>query len=213
VEDSGAGIAPEVLPHVFEPFFTTKKLGQGTGLGLSMVYGILKQHGGFVHVESTLGRGTLVQAFLPWVDATPQAESERSAPARDDHPRAAKILLAEDEPAVRSVTRAMLAQRGHRVTVAENGHEALRLWREHDGDFDLLLTDMMMPGMTGLELIETLRKEKPGLKAILCSGYSLDIALAGHVEQVALLQKPWKAEALHRAVAQMLGLTPAVRSV
>jgi len=207
VSDTGHGIAPEVLPRVFEPFFTTKALGHGTGLGLSTVYGILKQHGGFVHVESELDRGTTFHAYLPWAGRDGASEPPRALEA--ERPRAARvsILLVEDEPAVRSLTRAVLEQVGHRVTVAENAPDALRVWRVERGDFDLLLTDMTMPGgMTGLELIGVLRKDKPGLRAILCSGYSLDLVLSDAVDAgaVALLQKPWTAAALHRCVAGVL---------
>ena len=173
-------------------------------------------------IEDRLGEGdflhheTKSSAFLVNASAWALGVSARVIqPGETPQGTIGRLAKRLGEPAVRAVTRAMLAQRGHRVTVAENAHEALRLWREHDGDFDLLVTDMVMPGMTGLELIETIRKEKPELKAILCSGYSLDIALArsaGSVEQVALLQKPWKAEALHRSVAQMLGGNESERS-
>jgi len=209
--DTGSGIAPEVLPRLFEPFFTTKGFGQGAGLGLSTVYGILKQHGGFVHPESTLGVGSAFHAYFPWVAVAPLGDERRAAAGPRRSPRSAKILLVEDEPAVRSLTRTVLQQLGHQVSVAEHAHDAIRIWKEQAADFDLLLTDMTMPGgMSGLELIAALRREKPALKAILCSGYSLDISTArtAGVDDVILLQKPWTTELLRRQVEGMLELQP-----
>jgi CheY-like chemotaxis protein len=205
VSDTGSGIAPEILPHLFEPFFTTKAVGRGTGLGLSTVYGILRQHGGFVTVQSVLGEGTTFRVFWPLAWAASGALSVVEGTV-DRAPATGKILLVEDEPAVRQLMHSSLERIGYRVIDAENAPQALRIWQEQGGDFDLLLTDMMMPGnLTGLELIDKLRAERPNLPAILCSGYSLDIA-TGETERehVTLLQKPWTAEKLRRVVDEVL---------
>lgn len=212
ISDSGCGIAPELLPRVFEPFFTTKPIGRGTGLGLSTVYGILKQHGGFVQARSTPGVGSTFYAYLPWVEAPAPTRLEREPSRAATTTRSAKILMVEDEPAVRAFTRTVLEQLGHHVSAAEHAAEAMRIWRQQGQDFDLVLTDMIMPGGTnGAELIAALRRDKPGLKAILCSGYSLDTSTtkALGVDDLVMLQKPWTVEALRHHINDLLGLESA----
>ncbi|HWA15111.1 MAG TPA: PAS domain-containing protein [Gemmatimonadales bacterium] len=205
VSDTGCGMSEEVRRHVFEPFFTTKPAGRGTGLGLATVYGIVKQAGGLITVDSTVGRGTSFQILLPI------AEVERVTapqPVVDDA-RAhghEKILLVEDEAAVRALAREALASHGYSVVEASNAAEALVLAAALNGDLDLLVTDVVMPGMGGLELSQQIRATKPGLKVLFVSGYT-DDAMVRHgvmAAEVDLLQKPFGATALAARVRQVL---------
>ena len=175
VTDTGSGIAPQQLPRIFEPFYTTKETGKGTGLGLATVFGIVKQHGGSVTVDSALGKGTTFQVFLRADDAValPSAADPSTAPKGGTE----TILLVEDEAAVRRVTRIVLERHGYQVLEAANGVEALTLWEQHHDAIRLLFTDMVMPeGISGRELAGLLRERDPKLRVIFTSGYSADIA-------------------------------------
>jgi len=176
INDTGCGIPPEILPRIFEPFFTTKEPGKGTGLGLATVYGIVKQHKGWLKVYSEPGRGTNFQIFLP---ASAGTSADPAQPAARPKPRGGTetILLVEDEPAVRSLTRTILERRGYQVLEAANGVEGFSVWQEHRGAVSLLLTDLVMPaGVSGQKLARQIQAEKPGLKVIFTSGYSPEIA-------------------------------------
>ena len=178
VTDTGSGIAPEHRARIFEPFFTTKEAGKGTGLGLATVFGIVKQHGGSLAVESEVGRGTTFQICLP---ATAEAATSLDEVAVNPKPRGGTetILLVEDEPAVRMLTRIVLERAGYLVWEARDGVEALRIWKEHQDTIQLVLTDIVMPeGVSGRELAARLQASKPELRVIFTSGYSADIA--GH---------------------------------
>ncbi|HVV70275.1 MAG TPA: ATP-binding protein, partial [Verrucomicrobiae bacterium] len=208
VQDSGTGITPEHLPHIFEPFFTTKELGKGTGLGLATVYGIVKQHQGWVEVNSTVGRGAtfrvLVPALAPTADAGLREELE--VPLRGG---TETILLVEDEAAVRMVTRRLLESFGYKVLEAANSHEALERFQSASRDCALLLTDIVLAeGVTGLELADRLRTRNPGLKVIFMSGYSSEMAGkdTGFFERSKsrFLQKPFDSRALILAVRSSL---------
>jgi CheY-like chemotaxis protein len=160
------------LPRIFEPFFTTKEVGKGTGLGLATVYGIVKQHQGWIEVASRVEQGTALRVFLP---ATPDPPAEPPAvKVEPDLPRGTEpILLVEDEEAVRSVTRRMLESLGYRVQEAASAREALEIWEKSQEKFALLLSDLVMPeGVTGRQLADKLRAQRPGLKLIFMSGYS-----------------------------------------
>ncbi|MGE0489229.1 MAG: PAS domain S-box protein [Vulcanimicrobiota bacterium] len=201
VTDTGCGISPEHLDKIFEPFFTTKPAQEGTGLGLATVFGIVEQHGGWLRVDSTLGRGTTFHLYLPCAEA--QVEAPVAAPASTPRGGAEKVLLVEDEEAVRRVISAILSRYGYQVTSAPDGAAARKLWLEHHHDFDLLVTDMMMPGGTsGRELAMQLQLDKPGLGVLLMSGYSREIA----GQELFLkpwerfLQKPFQARELLEAV-------------
>ena len=206
VEDHGCGMDTETLKKIFEPFFTTKEVGKGTGLGLATVYGIVKQHQGWVEVESQVGRGTVFRVYLPLTNKaadTPAAESPQGQPAGGSE----TILLVEDELSVRRTTATYLRLLGYAVWEAANGLEALRLWRQHRDRIGLLFTDMVMPeGMTGLDLAEQLRAEKPGLPVIISSGYSVE--LLGQDGQTAAgityLPKPCEPDALARTLRARL---------
>jgi two-component system cell cycle sensor histidine kinase/response regulator CckA len=190
VHDTGTGIAPDVLPQVFEPFFTTKATGKGTGLGLANVYGILRQAGGDIEVESVLGRGTSFRVYLPL--APSPIESVSPSPP-DAGPRGGSehVLLVEDNEAVRAAMAKLLAALGYQVTTAADGVEALERIAEGLG-VDLVLTDLMMPRLGGAELATQLAERRPGLPVLFMSG-NLDVdELREQVEQghVQFLQKP-----------------------
>jgi PAS domain S-box-containing protein len=172
VSDSGAGIAPDLVPRIFEPFFTTKDVGQGTGLGLATVFGIVEQHNGWIEVESRVGAGTDFHVYLPRLDGEAPASGRRPEEAGDDL-GTETILLVEDEAAVRSLVSHVLTRRGYTVLEAASGPEALAMWTAHRAEIDLLLTDMVMPaGMSGRELAANLRADRPRLKVLFSSGYT-----------------------------------------
>jgi two-component system cell cycle sensor histidine kinase/response regulator CckA len=205
VRDTGFGMDAETKAHIFEPFFTTKSLGKGTGLGLATVYGIVAQSGGAIAVESEPGRGSAFSVYLPSAEE-PKAE-RKPAPAepsaRGGHET---ILLAEDEPAVRELLEGVLRAQGFQVLSAPSGPEALRLARAHPGTIDLVVTDVVMPGMTGPELFRELAAERPRLRALLVSGYT-DQALdpyGGLPPGAAFLQKPFTAIELVGQVRKLL---------
>jgi two-component system, cell cycle sensor histidine kinase and response regulator CckA len=215
VSDSGQGIAPEHLPRLFEPFFSTKGVGEGRGLGLSTAYGIIKQHQGWISVESRLEHGTTFRAFLPR-SLGPVAVLEAS-PARHLPLAGGReaILLVEDEEPVRRVVRTILEGLGYRVFEAESGVAALTVWRERRDEIALLLTDMVMPeGLTGRDLAEKLWVEAPNLPVILTSGYSAQIAgqQRGLGEGVPFLQKPYSPEKLATVVRDALDAGARLRS-
>jgi PAS domain S-box-containing protein len=194
VRDTGAGIPPGILPRIFEPFFTTKEAGKGTGLGLPSVYGIAKQHQGWVEVTSLVGTGTTFEVFLPLIPAA--TSDPASLPgAAGPHGGTETILLVEDQLPVRLMTRRVLESYGYQVHEAASAREAMKIWRQHAGEVALLLTDMVMPGgMTGWELSEQLRAQKQNLKVVFMSGYSADV-VGGNAEfmrqcQSFFLQKP-----------------------
>jgi two-component system NtrC family sensor kinase len=174
VSDTGGGIAPEVMPHIFEPFYTTKDVGKGTGLGLATVYGIVKQHQGWIEVDSEPGLGTNFRIFLPLVPCgvKPGIVSSSSSDAMGGNET---ILLVEDEMSLRQLALKVLRRHGYHVYEAASGVEALSVWREHGSEINLVLTDMVMPGgVSGRELAEKLRFEKSDLKIAFTTGYSVD---------------------------------------
>ena len=174
--DTGCGMDSLTLSRIFEPFFTTKEFGKGTGLGLATVYGIIKQHQGWVSVRSQVGQGTQFKIYLPAVE---QAVEQRMAEARrsQDLRGTETILVVEDESPVRWILKDVLTKYGYRILEAASGVEALALWHQHHKEIALLLTDMVMPvGLTGQELAEKFSAQKPGLKVIYISGYSLQAA-------------------------------------
>ena len=206
VVDDGPGIDPDVLPHIFEPFFTTKQ-GHGTGLGLSTVYGIATQHGGFVEVASTPGHGARFLVCFPVAGQPPRAEGLPEAPPGPLPGGTERVLLAEDEPSVRETTRALLERLGYQVVVARDGADALALAGSLPGRIDLLLTDVVMPGLNGRQLAERLAAGRPGLAVVYMSGYSQDVVdQAGVLEEgLILVQKPFQPARLAAALRQALG--------
>jgi two-component system cell cycle sensor histidine kinase/response regulator CckA len=204
VTDTGCGMDRETLSHLFEPFFTTKPPGKGTGLGLATVYGIVTQIGGTIRVESEPRRGTRVEMILP---RSGQVASPGPGPASNPGPSGREsLLLVEDEEAVRSLAREVLQQSGYHVLVAGDGPEALRRCTEHEGRIDLLVTDVVMPGMSGSEVAERVRLARPGIKVLYMSGYT-DSAVFHHgVRQgeTEYLEKPFTPDMLARKVRDVL---------
>jgi hypothetical protein len=208
VTDTGTGMDPETQAHIFEPFFTTKEQGKGTGLGLATVYGVVKQSGGFIWVYSELGKGTSFKIYLPRVDEP--FEDSGSPKSAAEAPRGTEtILLAEDENDVREVAREFLELGGYTVIEASNGAEALRLAAAHKGRVDLLVTDMVMPGMTGPELAARLQENNPSLGVIYMSGYSEQAAVEAAQSHTLtrLLTKPFSRIAFLRMVREVLSTT------
>jgi PAS domain S-box-containing protein len=206
VEDTGCGIPPENIPHIYEPFFTTKEVGRGTGLGLATVFGIVKQHRGWIEVESQVGIGTTFKIYLP-VAARPNLAPAPKQAIPSAGGGKETILLVEDEEAVRSLAILVLNRHGYRVLEAASPDEALKVWERHSTRIDLLLSDMVMPGdMTGRNLADRLRALKPGLKVILASGYSS--GAAGHAaardSATPFLQKPYAPRVLAQTVRKVL---------
>jgi CheY-like chemotaxis protein len=176
ITDSGHGIPADVLPRIFEPFFTTKGPGKGTGLGLATVFGIVQQHRGWINVASDVGQGTTFEVCLPAAEG-PRAGSHGARARAKPRGGHETILIAEDDPAVRSLMSAVLERHGYRVLQAATGEEAVALWRTHGGAVALLLTDLVMPGGTsGQELARQLQGADPRLRVIFTSGYSADMA-------------------------------------
>jgi PAS domain S-box-containing protein len=201
VVDTGCGMDPDTLAHAFEPFFTTKEHGKGTGLGLATVYGIVKQSGGYIQALSEEGKGTTFRIYLPRVHGaadSPSNISPRPSPVRGDE----TILLVEDEDAVRRLAQTVLRARGYQVLAAETAEAALELSRAHPDRIHLLLTDVVLPGMNGRRLAETLKAERPGLAVLLCSGY-FD-AREGVEENDPLLRKPFTPDGLVERVRSIL---------
>jgi nitrogen-specific signal transduction histidine kinase/ActR/RegA family two-component response regulator len=205
VTDSGTGMDAETQAHIFEPFFTTKEKGKGTGLGLATVYGIVKQSGGFIWVYSELGKGTSFKIYLPRLD---QVEDQVGAPHNPGEvPMGTEtVLLTEDEQDVREIAREFLESGGYSVIEAKDGVEAIQLAARHRGKIQLLVTDMVMPGMTGQELAVKLQSEHPGLCVVFMSGYSEHAAteMANADPSVRLLTKPFSRAAILRTVRESL---------
>jgi two-component system, cell cycle sensor histidine kinase and response regulator CckA len=205
VRDTGVGIDPSVRDRIFEPFFTTKPRGQGTGLGLAMVYGIVKQSGGSITVDSTPGEGTTFTLCLPAEErptmvmpAPPRAPSARSGPHT--------VLLVEDDDMVRAVTRGMLSIKGCKVLEARDGRDALRVWQDSGASVQLLVTDVVMPGLNGRELAEHLQRLRPELKVLFVSGQTDGLFLdQSHLPRgTAFLAKPFEPDVLNAAVEGLL---------
>ncbi len=205
VTDTGAGIPAQDLPHIFEPFFTTKEVGQGTGLGLAQVDGIIKQHDGFIDVESKVGKGTTFTLYLPLFQAKKSAPSEIN-PRTKFSGQGQTLLLVEDDPAVLEVTQAMLKGLGYQVLTAGNGLIALEVYERHRDEIALVVTDLTMPNMGGLVLAEALRAKNREIKILAMTGYPLKIG-TGALRASGIagwLQKPLSLELLAKKLDQIL---------
>jgi two-component system, cell cycle sensor histidine kinase and response regulator CckA len=216
VKDTGTGIALENMPRIFEPFFTTKQVGKGTGLGLATVYGIVKQHQGWIEVSSQVGAGATFRIYLPALDAV-HAAPKNGAPEPEAPLRGTEtVLLVEDDEALRAVTHLLLERCGYRVLEAGSGPEALKIWETSSTEVDLLLTDVVMPaGITGRKLAEDLLGKKTSLKVILQSGYGGEIMRDSteflRQTNSCFLQKPCPPRDLLRAVRRCLDGLPVHR--
>lgn len=206
VSDTGKGMTEHVKRNLFEPFFTTKEQGRGTGLGLASVYGIVRQSGGAIHVESELGSGSTFTMYFPEVAEEPDLEV-RTGGSRTDFPRGSEVLLlVEDQPDLLTIESVVLRQLGYQIIEAANGAEAILRCRQYDGKIDLLLTDVVMPGLTGPQLAERIREIVPGIRVLYCSGYSRDLVAARGVlmEGTNYLSKPFSPDLLARKVREVL---------
>ena len=185
---------------MFEPFFTTKAGSHGTGLGLSVSLGIIEQHGGWIEVDSTEGRGSVFRVHFEAAPMPAMAPAAAEVPALDG--RQECILVAEDNEAVRRMLVRLLERMNYRVLATENASEALRVWRSHTAEIDLLLSDMVMTGgESGLDLARALRRDRPDLRVVIMSGHSQELAGAGLEPDMAFLAKPWT----HASLAHALG--------
>ncbi len=205
VSDTGVGMDAETQLHLFEPFFTTKEPGKGTGLGLATVYGIVKQSGGYIFVESAPGSGTQFRIYLPRVDGVPEVAFP-PPPAVPDESGQGTILLVEDEESVRRLARRILEGVGYRILEAADGAEALAVAGAWQDELDLVITDVIMPEMSGQELSSRLREDAPGLRILYVSGYT-DDAILQHgalLPNTAFLQKPFTPAGLVQRVADVL---------
>jgi signal transduction histidine kinase/CheY-like chemotaxis protein len=203
VRDTGCGMDSKTLDRLFDPFFTTKEVGRGTGLGLSMVHGIVVAHGGDVHIASEPAQGTVVTVYLP--RHAPTGEAELPAPAV----QTGNILLVEDDPASAEVAASILEVGGHRVAVRHDGESALECLRAEEDEYDLVITDVLMPGVNGLQVAEGAASLQPGLPVMLMTGSGDDLGrLAGWRQPpecvVAVVQKPFNGDLLRHAVARAL---------
>jgi len=208
VTDTGSGMDRETQLRIFDPFFTTKELGKGVGLGLATVYGIVKQGGGYIWVYSEIGQGSVFKVYLPRVEqAAPPAKREREEEVCNG---SETILLAEDSEPLRAMAREYLESIGYTVLEAVSGKDALQRAKEFDGTIHLLLTDVVMPEMSGPELADQLTLHRPGIKVIFTSGYTDDaIARQGILDStVAFVQKPYRPKALARKIREVLRDVP-----
>jgi CheY-like chemotaxis protein len=202
ISDTGIGMATSVLDRAFEPFFSTKKVGEGTGLGLSQVYGFVKQSGGDIHIESSLGNGTRLTLYLPRAAAQLPRKAPAAEPAAKRH-QPATILVVEDDEAIADLAQLSLSEHGYQTEVAHNAPDALRLLSAGLA-VDLVFSDVVMPGgMNGLELVRELRKRRPDLPVLLTTGYAAVASKAGTVD-VPILAKPYRASVLCMAVASAI---------
>jgi nitrogen-specific signal transduction histidine kinase/CheY-like chemotaxis protein len=203
VSDTGVGMSAELQKRIFEPFFTTKPVGQGTGLGLSTVYGIVQQHAGTIEIESAPGAGSRFVVYLPRAGQTEERAGQ--APTSPELPRGSEVvLLVEDDALVRNVTAALLRQLGYQVLTASRGLEAIELCEQFPGRIHLVVSDVVMPGMNGRELVGKLSAMRPELKALFTSGHAGDVVL-GKDTPVEFLPKPYSQEALALRIRAVLG--------
>ncbi|NIM50917.1 MAG: PAS domain S-box protein [Gemmatimonadales bacterium] len=203
--DTGIGMDEGTKERIFEPFFTTKPTAEGTGLGMAMVYGLVKQHGGYVYIHSEVGQGTAVKVYVP--AASEAAEATAVTPSVEELRAGTEtILLVEDEPGIRRATKRALESRGYTVWLAADGQEALDIYREHEGLVDLVISDLVMPRLGGRQLHEALKKEGKPVKILLTSGYSAeDVKEGSEVDPaVPFLHKPWTLTDLLVRVRRML---------
>jgi two-component system cell cycle sensor histidine kinase/response regulator CckA len=210
VSDSGTGIPPEVLPKIFEPFFTTKAVGKGTGLGLSSVFGIVKQHKGWIEVDSQVGRGTTFKVFLP-ASAEKDVSVHESPPTHRKAGSHETILLVEDEAPVRALVQAVLELEGYRVFAAENGHVAFDLWAARKSEIQMLVTDIVMPGgLTGIDVANRFVAERPDLPVLYISGYAPEYARKRFQigADVNFLEKPFEISHFRKTIRKILDSAP-----
>lgn len=201
VHDSGHGIAPEHLPHIFEPFFTTKPIGLGTGLGLAQVYGIVKQHGGYIDVQSQPAQGTTFTVYLPAL-LQPTKDVSQEQPSFYMDGKGKTALVVEDDAATRNALKALLEAQHYQTLTAADGREALELWETSQDQIELLISDIVMPRLGGIELYHTLKAKRPDLKMLLITGHPLSEEYRAALEggQIHWLQKPFSIPEFNQAI-------------
>lgn len=213
ISDTGSGMPPEVVDRIFEPFFTTKEIGAGTGLGMAMVYGLVKQHHGYIDVSSTVGMGTTFQILLPAVeakqdDAPRRIDLQKRAPevrANRAKPSTGTILIADDEELLRRISSRILRDAGYSVVMACDGQEAVDAVERADSHFDMAILDVVMPNMTGREACQKIAKIDPSLPLLFCTGHDPEVAASGEIPSgYPVLQKPYVAEHLLERVRSIL---------
>ncbi len=211
VSDTGMGMSQETIAHIFEPFYTTKESGSGTGLGLSTVYGIVKQSGGYIWVYSETGRGSTFKVYLPRVEDAVEQTTASPAPALQTQPGWETILLVEDEEAVRDLIRTVLTEHGYDVIPARDPEHAVKLASSYAREIHMLLTDVIMPGMSGRELADNVKLRRPGIRILFMSGYTDNVITTnGMLEKgLAFLQKPFSPNTLVQKVREVLSPTAA----
>jgi CheY-like chemotaxis protein len=205
VSDTGVGMSAQVAARAFDPFFTTKPIGQGTGLGLSMIYGFARQSNGHVTIDSTLGQGTSVRLYLPRHRGEIASQHEPALKAAEHAITGETVLVVEDEPVVRGVILEMLAEQGYRTLEAIDGPSGLRILRTKQR-IDLLVTDVGLPGINGRQLADQARETRPGLKILFITGYAESVAMAdGFLEQgMEMITKPFELDNLSRRIRAMV---------
>jgi CheY-like chemotaxis protein len=218
ITDHGCGMDAEVLARIFDPFFTTKDIGKGTGLGLSTIHGIVKQHEGWITVQSEVGSGSTFRIFLPACDAAPAPATAKNFLAMPEAGKGETILVVEDEAAVRELACVALQKRGYRVLKAANGPEAISVWEKCGTSVTMLLTDMVMPsGMSGGDLAKQLQSRDPTLKVLYTSGYSPETLRKDSmfIQGINFLPKPYDFQTLLNAVRTCLdgGSLPRLESI
>jgi two-component system, cell cycle sensor histidine kinase and response regulator CckA len=206
VTDTGCGMSPDVQAHIFDPFFTTKEKGKGTGLGLATVYGVIKQSGGYILADSDLGKGTTFEIYLPRVASAPEITKDSRSLATAVSGHQAVVLLVEDEPSMRTLTRDVLQEAGYTVFEAADAFQAVEIAKQSEVGIDLLLTDVIMPGMNGRALAQALSAARPETRVLFMSGYAhTEIATQGILDAgTSILHKPFRQDELIRRVEEAL---------
>jgi len=208
ISDTGEGMDAETIEQIFEPFFTTKEMGKGTGLGLATVYGIVKQHSGFINVESEVGKGTTFQIYLPAGNGMAEPREAQS----DENPRKGSetILLAEDHDGLRQSAQEMMEALGYRILLAANGMEAVRLFRENSDKVDLVILDVVMPGLSGPDAYSKMTSIRPDLRVVFTTGYTSEVMhLTSLIDRGAgFLQKPYGQRSIGLKIRDILDRVP-----
>jgi len=209
VSDTGMGISEETQKRMFDPFFTTKDIGKGTGLGLSIVYGIIMQHNGFIDVDSEQGKGTTFRIYLPAITTLADKKTE-PIPVQSVDKGTETILVAEDDPTLRKLSQIVLESFGYEVILAEDGYDAVRKFRVHNEEIRLVILDMMMPKMTGVEAYKAIKDIRPEVKALFLSGYTADkVTEQGLIaDGMEIVVKPISPRDLLRTVRRVLDKRP-----
>ena len=209
VSDEGSGMDKQTLSHIFDPFFSTKSGKEGTGLGLSVVYGIVSQHGGWIDADSSPGRGAVFRVFIPAMPMEREQEPGVQGLVEDLKGNGERVLLVEDESAVRALANRLLSEHGYQVYAAGDADEAGSIFEKEKGDFDLVFSDVVLPGEDGISFVGRLRRQRPELRVLLASGYSGDETNRVEIEQhgYRFMQKPYSLKVLMKTIKDVLGDT------